>query len=397
MRSVLQVADEPPDPEVQFAQALTGLERILHLSIGLRVSSSLRRIALAGRLVVVTSLSRGAGWARLTGGGFTVSRERPMDAALDETRPFASLLDDAALTAALAVVRGSEQDGRAATRLMVGILADERGMYSRLAEWGPLVEPMLYTIGTRLATVLGATKAEVREACIERRPSADHLVRSYRNLAFTMGRAALMATDAAQPWLTVLAEGGVWTNGTPSLPLIRQRNVWSVLIGARVASRFGISAVDGYFEALARSRRPLEALDALVALTAISLRHPCARADISTRLDVELNQMSMRMGTLPDNVALAYMEFKRAVDPAPSSGLLPFSRFADGFGTDRDGRMRAFRYLREAVEAPAWKFIPAAGEAEPGSNRLVIETFMRSSEADAEERKARRLGIPAYS
>jgi hypothetical protein len=137
--------------------------------------------------------------------------------------------------------------------------------------------------GWVLATSAGCT---VRGALS--RPDAVELVIGYRTFVDTLARTTLFATDAGAPWLAEGASVFEWSKWTPSFPLIRERDLRSAAIGARVASLFGPTVIESYLNALRRTRHSLFALDAIVGLTAIGLRHPGAREAVLRSVEKEV-------------------------------------------------------------------------------------------------------------
>jgi hypothetical protein len=178
---------------------------------------------------------------------------------------------------------------------------------------GPLVEVPAYAVGAQFMVVLDAMRRDVGQAQAEDRPDADRLVLGYRGSINALGSSTLLATDAGSRWLSDMAADFSWVTWTPSFPLARERDLWSALIGARAASRFGPAVIDRYLEALRRARHPLHAFDALLGLVAIGARHRGERGASIKGLEQALARLPERELLRPDIVALAHVEARRAL------------------------------------------------------------------------------------
>jgi hypothetical protein len=263
-----------------------------------------------------------------------------------------------------------------ARRLVTDLIFNDRWDYGRLAEWAPLAEVTAYDVAARIAMGLDRMRRTVHDACALSRPDADELIIGYRTFVETLARTTLFATDAGAPWLAEVASVFEWSKWTPSFPLVRERDLRSAAIGARAASRFGPTVIERYLNALRRARHPLFALDAIVGLTAIGLRHPGEREALFRSLAKEV--VKIPDGAMPavEVVAVDHAHARRLLSGEPSGDGGPLSRRQDAFNLDDRGRMPIFVCLAGAVEKPPSSFVRA--NTKPKLPKLEKELFFRA-------------------
>ncbi len=364
---------------MELGRAFAGLEEQLRLAIGLRSSRSLRLIALAGRKTLHIQFAKEASWGVVTSQAFVLLRERPVAFGKPLSRPFAELLKDGALLAALARPGILERASAGAARLLAGILDSDRRTFTQLAKWTPVIEIPVYAIAARLMAVLDLTREGVLAVFATGDPDADRLTLSYQKLVRALERTTLIATEAGSSWLAAMAASFEWGNWSPSFPLTRERTLLGSLIGARAASRFGPGVVDDYFASLARARHPVHALDAIVGLTAIGLRHAAQGGTIARRLErMEADRSDDRFPSA-GVVSLARNQAVRLLGEGGSaSPLLSTNWRQDAFGTDAQGHLRVLKLLPGALDASPSKFVRPGGELTAPSSRMAREAFERA-------------------
>lgn len=367
--------------EVQIAlgTALASLERQLQVGLGLKLSRSLRMIALGDRLALHIQFPYDAGWGVITPHAFTLARARPLAFGKPPTRHFADLMSDGALVEALNQRGNADRFTRGAARLVSALLESDRQTFRQLAEWAPMIETAVYAISARIVMALDATRADVLDACAENRSDADVLAMSYHRLTKALERATLIATEHGSARLVDTAKSFDWTNWTPSFPLSRERTLLGTLIGVRAASRLGPSLIDPYLDAFARARHPLKALDALVGLTAIALRHKSQRDGVIRRLEAILANLPDTQMPRPDLLAVAFLQARSLLEDTGVAAQLHASSWRhDAFSTNPAGQIRVFRYMPAALQDSIGKFVPPVQETAAGLSRHGRELFTRA-------------------
>lgn len=137
-----------------------------------------------------------------------------------------------------------------------------QALFAALLRWAPLIERNAYLVALRLTAYLAALRTAIPSLT-----NAEARVMRIRcwTMATKIGRLMLLASGReAGSWLLPMAKRQVWEQWTPSLPLTRERSLWLALIGARLAAATGEMVIDNYLAALARSRHPRIAYDALL-------------------------------------------------------------------------------------------------------------------------------------
>ena len=208
------------------------------------------------------------------------------------------------------------------------------------------------------------------------RPDADKLVISYRTFVETLACTTFFGTDAGAQWLAEVALVFEWSKWTPSFRLVRERDLRSAAIGARAASRFGPAVIERYVDTLRRARHPLFALDAVVGLTAIGVRH-------RGECEAPLRSLEKEVAKIPDSampaievVAVGHAHARRLLSGERSGDGGSLSRCQDAFNLDDRGRMPIFVCLAGAVEKPPSSFVRA--NTKPKSPKLEKELFFRA-------------------
>ncbi len=370
-------AVQPQEP-MDVGTALALLEIDLRLGLALQKSQTLRIRLLEDRPALLVSLPQHAGWMHLTSDGVSISRDRPVTAdgvAEGMTHQLIFVVtrsDDQAIRLAF------EASTDLSRQLIMSVFEDDRQAFNQLTQWAPLIEASAFRVGAMFTANLDRMRREVLEACAVDQPDADYLAVNYRRLVDALARWTLLGTDGASPWLAQMAAKAAWERWTPSFALVRERDRWGALIGARAASRFGPTVIDPYLEILGRARHPLHALDALVGLAAIGLQHPGERAPLVKSLDDELVRLPNRETFRPDIFAIAFAEARRTLtETTPDRGGIA-SRREDPFNLDAAGRMPVFTLLATALQSPTWRFIAPAREARPIAARMARETLIRA-------------------
>jgi hypothetical protein len=370
------VSDQERSTDI--AGALARLEMELRLGLALRESRPLRAAILGDAASVTVDLPMDAGYMAISADGLQLSRGRHAEPGGGPIHNYSDLIDSAPLQSSIAK-EATDVAEEGARRLVTDLIFNDRWDYGRLAKWAPLAEVTAYDVAGRIAMGLDRMRRTVHDACALSRPEADELVIGYRTLVETLARTTLFATDAGAPWLAEVALAFEWSKWTPSFPLIRERDLRSAAIGARAASRFGPTVIERYLDALRRARHPLFALDAIVGLTAIGLRHPDEREALFRSLEKEIAKIPE--GAMPafEVVAIGHAHARRLLsgerwgDEADSG---PSRRRQDAFNLDDRGRMPIFACLAGAVEKPPSSF--ARASTKPKLPKLEKELFFRA-------------------
>ena len=255
--------------------------------IALKRNLHLRAQILGDQPRRLVSLPLQAGWLRITPNEATIFRKRLPADRDTPTHGYKDLFDLASQLSDGGSRNALESELKTARRLVMSLLSDNRQNFSELLGWAPLVEVSVYMLTPYLLEGLERMRPHVRIALTSVQPNADKLPGYYRESVHLLGRAMLLATDGGGSWLASMADAAISGHRIPSFPMTRERDLWSVLIGARAASRFGPSAIDRYLEVFGRASQPIRTLDALVGLAAIGLSHPETRATLIKLLDAE--------------------------------------------------------------------------------------------------------------
>jgi hypothetical protein len=359
-----------------IACALAALELELRVLLALRDSRSLRAEIAGEETSVLIGLPMEAGYLAISAEAISLSRTRPVQL---ETAPLRTAAD---LLASVAAASPAASEGMAmmeagARRLITNLFFDDRWDYRQLAPWTAFIEVSAYNAAGRISMGLDRMRRTVHDAGAVSRPDADDLVVGYRKLVEALGRTTLFATDAGAPWLAEVGSAFEWSRWTPSFPLVRERDLRSVAIGARAASRFGAAMIERYLAALRRAKLPLFALDAIVALTAIGLRHDGEREAILRSLEREAAGISNKTMPAIEMVAVGHIGARDLLSDAnASSDVALLDRRLDAFNLDTAGRMPIFAHLARAVDAPVEELARAG--MQPKSVKTERELFFRA-------------------
>ena len=364
------------DGHVDLSEVLAKLELELSHAIALRSSEPLRLAILRGRASVVVTLPLEAGHMRVSADALSLSRQHPgspSDPPLNYADFFAEVsslwsIAKAAEDASLERARG----------LVAGLFLDDRWNPAQLLDWAPLIEGSIYGVGARIVDVLDRMRRLVRDACFTRSADADTLVVSYRRFVDALGRTTLIGTDAGAPWLPRMAARFSWSRWTPSFPLTRERDLLSAAIGARAASRFGPTIIEHYFGALRRAEYAHYALDAIVGLSGIGMRHSTERKAIIQSLHEEVAKLSDRAMPGFQMVVTGHTEARRLLTEGRGSDFGTTTRWKDAFNLDPSGRMPVFGIIEGAVQDPVSKFVRASKTTGPISPFLARVGFYRA-------------------
>ncbi|WP_295684125.1 hypothetical protein [uncultured Nevskia sp.] len=359
----------PDATKVDLLMVIAQVEAELQLAGALRDSHELRRRVLGERSVLVGKLPSDA-WIRVTVGSFELTRHPPLEHDATETLPFEQILGRTADE--LEVEPSQPRTGE----LIRTLFRDDRGAFRQLLEWAPLIEHSSYKLVARMSTALDQMRAAVHTAVRQKLPQVDELVTVYHRFVLALGRTTLLSTDSGSAWLAGLAARFNWIRWTPSFPLIRERDMWSAAIAARSASRFGPLVIDAYLAAFRRSRHPMYALDSLIALVAIGLRHPGEREALLDSLDREMALLPSREILRRDIVEAAYGDARRAMLGELPKHLGGPSRLHNAFALDAAHRVPIFQLIGDAIGLPAHELIPTLEREKTPSVPRARERFI---------------------
>jgi hypothetical protein len=363
------------EQSTDIAGALARFEMELRLGLALRDSRPLRAAVLGDAASVLVNLPMGAGYMAISVDGVRLFRGHRAEPGGGPALSHSDLVGSAPLQSSIAK-EATDAVEEGARRLVTDLIFNDRWDYGRLAEWAPLAEVTAYDVTGGIAMGLDRMRRTVHDACALSRPDADELVIGYRTFVETLARTTLFATDAGAPWLAEVASVFEWSKWTPSFPLVRERDLRSAAIGARAASRFGPAVIERYLEALRRARHPLFALDAMVGLTAIGLRHPGEREALLRSLEKEVAKTPGGAMSAIEVVVEGHAHARRLLGGERSRDGGSLSRRQDAFNLDDRGRMPIFACLARAVEKPANSFVRA--DTKPKSPKLEKELFFRA-------------------
>jgi len=357
--------------------ALGKLELELCTAMALGSSGAFRSEVLSGRAVLDLEFSHQSGWMRLTAGDILLSRKKFGGVGDGRPQRYVDVLDEAAVSSPTAIAAQIEalSDAR---RVVRGLLFAEKCDFDVVTRWLPMIEPLVYAVGTRIVVALDHARKRVIDACVTRQPEADSLVLEYGRSVEALRRSMLVATDAGADWLKGMAESFAWSRWTPSFSLSRERDLRSVEIAVRAASRFGPSVVDRYFDALRRATHPLYALDAIAGLTAIGFRYAEERKALVRSLESELAGLPEKRIATPEMVAAGFGEALRLLTVGSSDIAQSRHRRGDAFNLDAAGRMPVFSVIAQAVHSPIRDYAVGAKTARRPSTRRERETFLRT-------------------
>lgn len=370
-----RVADAPPETLTDLGTALARLEDYLSFALALKSERDLRLAVLAGRQECEAPLSQRTGLVRITEADFSITRQVIPDGA-PASPTFVDLLDDPGVVRILTRLRAQDAIGGKARELVGALVEGDRTNFKKLLEWSAIIEGPAYGIATRITAALDELRPEVRAASAGHVDSGGRLVLAYYKLLETLERATLIATEPGSPWLIEMAASFTWEVWTPSFSLVRERTVWSMLIGARAASRFGSAMIDGYLEALLRAEHNIMRIDAIVGLTAIGIREPDQRNSIVERLTRTVETLRAPNAC---EIALLWAQAQRLLTGKQQMPSLSYGdRLRNALANDASGQMRVVKLLPAALDGPAWKFVPPASERRPASVSAAQTAFTRA-------------------
>lgn len=355
--------------KVDLVMNIAKVEAELQLAGALRDSHELRRRVLGEHSVLVGKLPSDA-WICVTAGSFELTRHPPLEHDATKALPFEQILGQTAdeLEAEPSKPRTGE--------LVRTLFRDDRGAFRQLLDWAPLIEHSSYKLGARISVALDQMRATVRTAVRQRLPQANELVAVYHRFVLALGRTTLLSTDSGSAWLAGLAARFDWSRWTPSFHLIRERDMWSAAIAARSASCFGPLVIDAYLAAFRQSKHPLNALDTLIALVAIGLRHPGEREALLNSLDREMALLPGREMLRRDIVEAAYGDARRAMMGESTNRLGGPSRLHNAFALDAAHRVPIFQLIGVAIGLPAHELIPTLEREKAPSVPRARERFI---------------------
>lgn len=350
---------DDPEADGLLADALAAVDRRLRLGIALRDDRDLRAYILAGRSSATFQLPLESGWIVVEGKGLGLLRTHPSSGVTDE---FSAILCDSTVSKrALEGPAGDRHAKKSEALIRGGLLASDRALFRGLEAWSPLIETNAYGFGARVIEILDHLREETRTL---RRPRDGRFARIYWLLVSILGRATLLSTgEGASVWLTGMAKSFEWNNWTPSFALLRDRSLWCALVGARAAAAVGPSIIDRYAATLSRAEHPIKAVDAIMGLIAIALKHGHSRAEIDAILKRERRRLDKRLVITPQFFLLAYAQAQRilseknGVEPDPAR---PPSFRADALEVDAAGDMPSLAMLRKTLGMPAWRYLPSS-------------------------------------
>ena len=370
-----ETAVSEKEQSTDIAGALARFEMELRLGLALRDSRPLRAAVLGDAASVFINLPMGGGYMAISIGGVRLFRGHHAERGGGPALSHSDLVGSAPLQSSIAK-EATDAAEEGARRLVTDLIFNDRWDYGGLAEWAPLAEVTAYDVAGRIAMGLDRMRRTVHDACALSRADADELVIGYRTFVETLARTTLFATDAGAPWLAEVASVFEWSKWTPSFPLIRERDLRSAAIGARAASRFGPAVIERYLETLRRARHPLFALDAMVGLTAIGIRHPGEREALLRSLEKEVAKIAGVTMPAIEVVVVGHAHARCLLGGERWRDGGSLSRRQDAFNLDVRGRMPIFTCLAGAVENPANSFVRA--NTKPKSPKLEKELFSRA-------------------
>jgi hypothetical protein len=344
------------DAGVAVADALNDIDQELRAGLVLQADQDLRSHVAGERPSIAIQLPTATGWLVL--GRDRCTLVRATNPSVDH-RSFADLRNDAVVRDRL--LHGpiaSDAATKSERLLRDGLLGSDRSAFRALEEWTLLLETKIYAFATRLVELLDEFRLTVRAGGSS---SQAELEQRYFLLVALLGRASLLSTeDGASHWLADMAKSFKWQAWTPSFPLVRERSLWCACIGAKAAAQFGPRVVDDYQQILGAAEHPIKALDALLGLMAIGIRHSTIRSDVRRLIELEYKRFEDRSVVAPEFFALGFDQAIRILSgdtSADANGSKVPSFRTDPFLAGADGDYPAFAALTGALDQPAWKYI----------------------------------------
>lgn len=263
------------------------------------------------------------------------------------------------MTAALRRSTSTSARQKSERLIREGLLQSNRTLFTQLEYWAPLLEAELYILATAYSDLLDAQRHIIKMLAPTELGIA---AQAYWRAVAAMGRATLLATSpGASGWLVDMPRSFTWSTWTPSFPLVRDRSLWTAMIGARSAAEFGPSVIESYGNILARAEHPVNALDAIVGLTSVALRHANARREVVNLLKLEQARLNHKSAQSPEFITLGFSQALKLLEAdaeesrAQGSGAPAFRH--DPFEVNSSGDSPIFRKLRQALILPASAFI----------------------------------------
>lgn len=364
---------------------VTDIEAIRHvvdMCLALDADASLRALVLRGAKRRAFAQTFGSACLLVTERGLTLSR----DASETSHAPsLDDLLRDVSLSVAANRPPSSLRPKKRADRMIQALLRGERAGFVGLLAWAPVVEQIAYRATARISTMLDEDRGSIIQQRYRSAAKQRQLLRRYWALATLMSRLTLLATTSgASSWLTEMSQSFVWTQWTPSIVLVRERLLGFATIGGRAAAEFGPGVLAGYEGALDRSRVPTLALDAVLGITAIALRHPTTREDCRLIMRNRLQAISRRNNFEDATVLLGLRQALRLIDESQehrgAKSSIPRDFYADAFTFSSNGECLAIAALPGALADQAWTALPPQRtQAGPTiSDALGKELFARA-------------------
>jgi hypothetical protein len=125
------------------------------------------------------------------------------------------------------------------------------------------------------------------------------------------------------------------------------------------------------------------ALDAIIGLTALGLRHPSEQIPLLKGMDERVAKLADQEMPRPDFVVSGHAQARKLLTEGRIGRFVTPSRRQDALNPDTAGSMPVFGLIGAAIECPAWKFISAANESGSMSARSAREMFVQTWRSDS--------------
>lgn len=260
----------------------------------------------------------------------------------------------------------------------------DRGTMRLMLGWAPIIEQQAYAAGAALYASIDELRPRVIAAIgAGEVPRESSILRYWWQMHALANLTIISADLRAQPWLTDMAEQFVWTNWTPTFPLVRERSAWLAACAARSAAAFGEPVVGKYLAALNKTSDPFKVFDALFGLVAIGIGKPAAAKPILAELHVQRRAIDGDISAHADIVRMTYDDAiatlsgertREQTETLEAAGLKWRPKSPHGLATRntlrRDpaqfysgGRLLGFAMLPTVFETPLENFYPVADVA----------------------------------
>ena len=381
------------DIDDSIASDLETMYSLLRLGLALEGEPQLRKaLARSGELAV--GLPSGNGWMVLGAHGVQFTQEYPSRLAQISLEALST--DDRAISFLRNPGASRRYDDR--TKAILDEVArpdrlDVREAFKDLLDWAPLLAPIAYRMVARIAMLLDLMRPGIRDTLRWTSVDAVQSRLHYWRLLALLGRLTLLSTHGSQPWLADMANSFPWRNWTPTFTLLRERSLWHCAIAGRAAAAFGPGVLDAYSMMLDRVTHPAKALDCLVGLTSIGLRHGGARTHVASLLDQRRSRLSRRAVTDIELFLIGFdqaLELLAVAEVGSRSGALRGKQtlspsaliLADPFDHGIDRRFPALEILPAALSARSWEFLPGtsigARHRNSPADPDIVEMFRRA-------------------